>query len=306
MNAKLLVAGICLSALWMTGWPSLSAQSGHFKVAFYNIRAGQGIQALRGHAEPFAITTNCDPGKGPVNAWGAGVVQKELTEKIKNDPSVVALGVAEAWLCASPEQVRGVLGWKEHSGERNGVALLARFGFGGRPEWVQLDTSKNKNPKDTMWVVGAPVCLDARCTSKVDVYTAHWYGTGPDGVATENRQAQQTVAFMDRSKGPHVLVGDLNAFEGTGEVCHQQPNNSSLSVLREAGYVDAWPAVHGNEEGFTGMVNRAGCGKPEGYPWKRIDYAWSFKLPPVSMTRFGMVPPGDAAPSDHYGIVVEF
>jgi hypothetical protein len=45
---------------------------------------------------------------------------------------------------------------------------------------------------------------------------------------------------------------------------------------------------------------------PEGYAWKRIDYAWSKKLPPVNIQRFGGVPPGDAAPSDHLGIVVEY
>jgi len=54
------------------------------------------------------------------------------------------------------------------------------------------------------------------------------------------------------------------------------------------------------------MANRAGCGVPEGYTWKRIDYAWYRNLTPVSMTRFGMKTPGDGSPSDHYGIVAEY
>src|SRR5205823_5468363 len=59
-------------------------------------------------------------------------------------------------------------------------------------------------------------------------------------------------------------------------------------------------------EGFSGMANRATCGVPEGYAYKRIDYAWSKNILPVSMTRFGMTAPGDGSPSDHYGIIVEY
>ncbi len=76
--------------------------------------------------------------------------------------------------------------------------------------------------------------------------------------------------------------------------------------MRAAGYVDAWTAIHGDDPGFTGMLNRAGCGKPEGAPWKRIDYAWSKGLAPIAMERFGMPAPGEAAPSDHVGIVAAF
>ena len=52
------------------------------------------------------------------------------------------------------------------------------------------------------------------------------------------------------------------------------------------------------------MTNRAGCGNPLGSTFKRIDYAWSKNILPVAMERFGMVPPGDGAPSDHYGIII--
>lgn len=282
------------------------AQAGRFKAAFYNIRSGEGIQPLKGRAAPFAETVNCDPAKGAINAWGAGLVQRELEEKIKNDPEVVALGLAEAWNCAAPKNVRRVLDWKTDSGERNGVALLARFGFRGDVEWLQLDTSRNRNPKDTMWVVRGAVCLTASCDRTVDLYSAHWSGTGPDSAAIFEGQARDTVRFMEKSKGPHALIGDLNVFEGDGPVCGQRPNNSALEPLRQASYVDAWPTLHGSEEGFTGMINRAGCGKPEGTAWKRIDYAWSKGLTPTSATRFGVVPPGDAAPSDHYGLLVQF
>jgi exonuclease III len=282
------------------------AQQARFAVAFYNIRSGQGIVGLAGHPKPFATTDNCDPARGPVAAWGAGIVQKELAAALRDD-SILALGLAEAWKCGSPRNVRDVLGWKQHSEERNGTALVARYGFARDPDWVQLDTARNKNPKDTMWVVHGAVCRDAQCSGAIDVYAAHWSGTGPEGQATFDRQAQQTIEFMQRTaRGPHVLIGDLNVWEGSGEACHQHPNNSSLQYLRRAGYVDAWPAIHGNAEGFTGMLNRAGCGRPEGAPWKRIDYAWSKGLAPRAIERFGVVPPGDAAPSDHLGIVASY
>jgi len=284
----------------------LTAQARTFKVAFYNIRSGMGIQPLGGRPAPFAETVNCDPASGRVNAWGAGKVQAELAKSVKNDPLVLALGLAEAWNCASPKQVREALQWKADSGERNGVALLARYGFSNNPEFRQLDTSTNKNPRDTMWIVRGRVCLDDTCSGTVDVYATHWSGNGPHARETYDRQAQQSVEFMARSTAAHALVGDLNVFEGDAPVCGQMPNNSSLTFLRRAGYVDAWPAVHGRAEGFTGMVNRHGCGQPDGYPWKRIDYGWSKDLAPIGIERFGIVPAGEAAPSDHFGIVVEY
>ena len=55
------------------------------------------------------------------------------------------------------------------------------------------------------------------------------------------------------------------------------------------------------------MTNRVGCGSPVGYSWKRPDYTWSpANFLPVSITRFGIVPAGDEAPSDHYGLITEF
>jgi hypothetical protein len=299
------LASIAALAAAATG--SIGAAQGRgFKVAFYNIRSGQGIQGLSGHATPFAATGNCDVAKGPVNAWGTGIVQKELARIAGGDPAVVALGLAEAWKCGSARNVRTALGWKQDTGDRNGVALVARFGFARDPEWLQLDTTHNKNPRDTMWVVHGAVCLDARCSGTVDVYTTHWSGTGPQGPGTFDRQARQTVEFMSTAAGPHLLIGDLNVWEGDREVCRQRPNNHTLDILRMAGYVDAWPAVHGRAEGYTGMVNRNGCGQPNGYVWKRIDYAWSKGLPPRAIERFGMVPPGDPAPSDHYGIIAAY
>ena len=288
------------------GTSVVSPAQSPFKIAFYNIRSGKGSQPLRGHASTFAETDNCNDRNKPVNAWGAGVVQRELMARIGGDPNVIALGLAEAWNCAKPSEVRKALGWNTATEERNGTALVARFGIKGSPRWLQLDTSHNTNPKDTAWTLDAAVCLDAGCHQTIDIYVTHWAGSGPAAQQTYDSQARDTVAMMSSTRGPHVLVGDLNVFEGQSRVCNQNPNNTSLPILRAAGYEDQWTKLHSGDDGFTGMTNRAGCGRPEGATWKRIDYVWSKGIAATSIERFGVAPPGDAAPSDHYGLVAAF
>ena len=279
------------------------------KVGLWNVRSGKGIAALPGRYAPYTDSTNCTDPSRPLNAWGVGAVQAQLTSAL-SDPAVIALAVNESWssVCASPENVRKVLGWKSATREQNGIAIVARHGFAGTEQWLQLDTALNDNPADTMWVMRAPVCLDAACTQSILVYAAHWYASGASAATTYNRQAQQTAQFLSATSGgqPHLLVGDLNVWEGPTVICVDQvPNNTALSALRSAGYLDAWLTTNGAAEGYTGMVNRAGCGSPEGYPFKRIDYAWTPAwYPAIAMQRFGMGTPGDAAPSDHFGVLV--
>lgn len=303
---------------WLDGDPVRALQAPTFKVAYYNVQSGKGTAGLPGRPVLFATSSNCTDPSQPLNAWGVGYFQNQLRTALA-DPAIVALGVAEAWPCATPDRLRQALGWNAHSSERNGVALLARHGFAGPEEWLQLDTSLNVNPADTMWVLRRPVCLDASCSASINVFSAHWYAEGvrtPDMIqyyetqrASYSRQAMQTVAFLQRAGAaePHILIGDLNTWEGSTFICEQQPVNVGLSYLRDAAYLDAWPLVHGGAEGFTGMLNRRGCGTPEGYAWKRPDYVWSpAHYAPRAIYRFGMVAPGDAAPSDHYGLIAEF
>jgi hypothetical protein len=303
-----------LPVLFAAGWPSRAfarETTPTFKVAFFNIQSGKGEPALPGHPYEFPDTTNCTDPSQPMNGWGTGFVQRHLIESVGADQQVVALGLAESWasVCGSPENVRKLLGWKARTSERNGVAMVARYGFVGGEEWVQLDTSLNSNPADTMWVLRMRVCLDAGCGTTINVFAAHWFGAGSSKNTSYDRQGRQTAEFLQRAGGtePHLLIGDLNAFDGSAKVCDQWPNNAGLQPLRDAGYMDAWPLLHGSAEGFTGMTNRAGCGVPEGYGWKRPDYTWApSHFLPVGMTRFGVVTAGDAAPSDHYGIITEF
>jgi len=290
---------------------SAFAQTSTFKVAWFNIQSGKGEPAMTGHPSTFSDVTNCTDTTQPMNAWGVGFVQSHLLKSVGTDPKVVALGLAESWasVCASPENVRKVLGWKSRTSERNGVAMVAKYGFAGPEEWVQLDTTLNTNQADTMWVLRIPVCLDAACSQNMNMFAAHWYSSGTNKLTSYDRQATQTADFLKRAGGtnPHVLIGDLNVWDGTTKVCSENPTNIGLQRLRDAGYLDAWPLLNGSAEGYTGMTNRAGCGNPVGYTWKRPDYTWSpTNYKPVSITRWGMVTPGDEAPSDHYGLITEF
>jgi Bacterial Ig domain len=283
-----------------------------FKVGWFNIQSGKGEPGMPGHLIRFPDSTNCTDTTKPMNGWGIGLVQQHLTASVGNDPKVVALGLSEAWasVCGSPENVRRLLGWKSRTSERNGVAMVARYGFAGTEEWLQLDTTLNPNPADTMWVLRIPVCLDVACTQNINMFAAHWYSSGTNKTISYDRQAAQAVAFLQRAGGavPHILIADLNVWDGSAKVCDEYPANIGLQRLRDAGYTDAWPLIHGSAEGFTGMTNRAGCGfLGEGYAWKRPDYTWSpANFLPISIERFGIVPAGDEAPSDHYGLITEF
>ena len=102
-----------------------------FKVAYFNIQSGKGEPGLPGRQVLFSDTTNCTDPSQPLNAWGVNFLQPYLVNSVGADPSIVALGLSEAWLCGSEVNVRQVLGWRAHSTNRNGVAVVARYGFAG-------------------------------------------------------------------------------------------------------------------------------------------------------------------------------
>jgi len=89
---------------------------------------------------------------------------------------------------------------------------------------VQLDTSLNVNPADTMWVLRVPVCLNAACSVSLDVFSTDWFAEAPNTLpisqytarlASYDRQARQTVEFLQRrGSGLPVMIGDLNTWEG--------------------------------------------------------------------------------------------
>ena len=203
--------------------PAAIAQSapGSFKVAWLNIQAGKGEPGMPGHLVRFADTANCTDATQPINAWGIGMVQQHLTSSVGNDPKVVALGLAESWasVCGSPENVRRLLGWKSRTSERNGVAMVAKYGFAGPEDWRQLDTTLNPNPADTMWVLRIPVCLDAACSQSMNMFAAHWYSSGANksGQLRSPGRADRGVPAERRRRRPPRAHRRSQRVGGPGE-----------------------------------------------------------------------------------------
>ena len=138
-NARVRLGVLLLSLLGLAGFAAAPAS---VKLAFFNIQSGKGEKGLPGRPALFTDTQNCSDTTQRVNAWGVGLVQQELVRAVKNDPAVVALGLAEAWFCGSPENVRQLLGWTAKTSSRNGLAVVARYGFAGPEAWQQLDAAR--------------------------------------------------------------------------------------------------------------------------------------------------------------------
>jgi hypothetical protein len=280
-----------------------------FKVATWNVRSGMGvtgystrwwsIEALTGRGWNHE-TLNCtDPGK-PVNAWGIGLPQKEL-ERLRADSSIVALAVQEAWNCGKPQQLNSVLRFKTATREQNGVALIARHGFEGAPVFQRIGAGYDS------WIVGGTVCLDARCSTALPMFSTHWGGSDDQWP----KQARNVLAFLEQQRTPHLFMGDLNVFKidqwNPRVPCtnDDKPGRSAaIALIEQAGYLDAWKATQ-TGPGWTGMAGRKRCGSPPGTLYKRIDYIQTKGLRVLGTSLFARAAPGADSPSDHAGLIAE-
>jgi hypothetical protein len=286
-------------AAFTPGYEATSAAPGTFKVGTWNVRSGMGIAGF-GTRNWQHTTVNCTDRAKPMNAWGMGLPQKVL-ERIKADPAIVALAVQEAWFCGKPAQLNAVLGFKTATREQNGVALIARHGFAGKPVFQRVGARYDS------WLVGGTVCLDAECSATLRVFSTHWGGSD----AEWPMQARNVIAFLGREPASHVFMGDLNVFQidrwNPRVPCTNDdtPGRSrAIALIEQAGYVDAWKATQ-DREGWTGMASREGCGSPEGNLFKRIDYIYAKDVRVLSTKIFARVAPGTDSPSDHAGVVAE-
>jgi hypothetical protein len=237
-----------------------------------------------------------------MNAWGIGLPQKEL-ERIKADRSIVVLALQEAWNCASAKNVNAVLQFKPPAAEQEGVSLLARYGFAAPPKFKELD------PKNHRWIESGRVCLDAPCSTSLQMFATHLGGSGD---ADFPPQVERLLAIVGEEPPPHLFLGDLNLFK-IDQWNPQVPCTtkdapgrlSAIAAIEHAGYADTWKVLKSGE-GWTGMSSRPGCGIPPGSFYKRIDYVFTKGLKATSIERFAEPPPGGDAPSDHAGLIAEF
>jgi hypothetical protein len=274
-----------------------AAQPPVFKVATWNIRSGMGIRGFS-TTSWSSDTLNCTDSSKPMNAWGIGLPQAELA-RIRDDLSIVAFAVQEAWNCGSPTNINGVLGFKTISREQNGTALAARYGFASAPTFTKVTAED--------WVVGGPVCLNPACSATIPIFSAHWFATNNE----YGSAAQQTLDLLRGQTAPHILMGDLNVYRvdawNPSVPCtgtDVRGRVEAIQMMEAAGYVDAWKATQGGE-GWTGIASRAGCGTPGGNLFKRIDYVYAKNLRVISTERIGRAAPGADSPSDHVALIAE-
>ena len=258
-----------------------------FKVATWNIRSGMGIRGFTTTSWSHE-TLNCTDHSQPLNAWGIGLPQAELGH-IRDDSSIVAMALQEAWHCGEPQNVNGVLGFK---------AVSRRTGGHGPPRTLRFRRAGQIpaiRQKANQWLIGGSVCLDAGCTATIPMFSAHFGDTTDEEIPNQ----AQRVWTSSRVEGPaRLFMGDLNVFKTdtwnprvpcTGD--DKPARMRTIGLIEGAGYVDAWKATQ-SSEGWTGMASRPKCGSPSGNLYKRIDYVYSMGLRTMSTDRFGRAAPG--------------
>jgi len=308
-SLALIALAACLLRAHIETMPRALAAPEEFRIATWNIRSGEGRCPI-GAICPFTDSTqNCGATTAPMNAWGHGIPQAQL-RALDQDSSVLAIGLQESWGCGAPDAVRRALGWDYASASFNGTALVARFGIAGVLQSHELSPAGQLQT----FVLGADVCVDAPCTASVRAYVTHLQFSAPDDHLIDQvlqGYSRTMLAWIasEAHADKHVLIGDFNAFEREVEArvrCELAFDHQTPSIIRGAGYADAWIALHGTRLGLTATLNRNGCGLQNGGPFKRIDYGYVKGFTPITSALFGVVPINSPAPSDHYGLLTGF
>jgi endonuclease/exonuclease/phosphatase family metal-dependent hydrolase len=166
--------------------------------------------------------------------------------------------------------------------------------------------------------IGAPVThsLPALAKSMLEIelngvrlFAAHLASRHEERVHPRPREVEAILGVLRRCRGPHALVGDLNALRRDDTLGAPPPGvvprgdalpgaaRDVLEPLAEAGYLDCFRAL-GDEPGFT---------YPAEAPWLRLDYV--FASPELAPTLRGagvVATPDSARASDHLPVWAEF
>jgi len=285
------------------GFHAAQAELPAFKVANWNVRSGMGIAAAT-NPKIDSDTTDCTK-----NASKPGGPFWPAMNAVKEDEGIIALGVQEAWACATPAKILEYLGWHYTTPERNGTALVTRYGMKGAHVREQIAFKGVEKATEDQWLFGGDVCVDKACSATVRIYSAHFASPSDDGFAA---QARNTIEFVKTQPSPdrNIILGDLNFYMANPTFVPCGTNKQSsppADVFESAGYVDAWKMLKPGVDGPTGMYNRHNCGNPDGGLFKRIDYVYARGLTPTDVHLFATIKPMvEDAPSDHAGIVVSF
>jgi endonuclease/exonuclease/phosphatase family metal-dependent hydrolase len=122
----------------------------------------------------------------------------------------------------------------------------------------------------------------------------HLDSGGDDAVRTQ--QAADTLAAMDAGRAAAdrtAFVGDFNS----------DPDDDAISLVTEAGLVDAWADAHGDADGFTSGIELRKDGAEQSAD-RRIDYVFVEGAEVLSAEVVLDDPRDDGLyPSDHLGVL---
>ena len=223
---------------------------------------------------------------------GAWAQRRELIERVLREaqPDIVALQavslhprqdpVDQATQLASrlPGYQAVFVAAQTHAdGRQDGPAFLTR---GELPEVRPYELSLLPNLEDT----ARRMLLHGRFQTPqgpLDVFNAHFSWVG----AQQESNVQEALSVLEGHAAPEaVLAGDFN----------MQPDNACLGRFREAGWVDAWEALHPGEDGFTLAEAQE--------PSIRIDYVWTRGVRVTELATVLAASEGTLRASDHPGL----
>lgn len=120
---------------------------------------------------------------------------------------------------------------------------------------------------------------------KLDFYSAHF--SWVEEQSTQN--VAQAIHSMKDGNRDVMFAGDLNT----------PPESPAFELFRQAGFVDAWQRLKGENDGFTFESDK---------PSVRIDYFWVSQSLSTGLQTISIIfPPADSAArlSDHLGLMVK-
>ena len=113
----------------------------------------------------------------------------------------------------------------------------------------------------------------------------------------QEAQAAELVQILGTAAMPVVLLGDFNSNAEPGQDHDQTPD-----IIQEAGFVDAWHALHPFDPGYTWPLHGED-GKPNTQPYERIDLIFLRGLGAAEVFKTGgWHTPAGLWLSDHDGV----
>ncbi len=183
--------------------------------------------------------------------------------------------------------------------EPAGLLILSRFPV---LQWECL-TMKTRSPTETYFRYVLFVKLKTE-KGPLAVFNTHWSWQLTDS-SVRQKQAKEFLEFVGQKAGDatSLAMGDFNSTAGTPEI----------RKLKEAGWGDAFAALHPQTSGFTwDNANHYAFASKHAMPDRRIDYILTRRSseilgrPETAQVVYSEPAAAGCFASDHYGVLVTF